>query len=105
VPSVVTLSPADQQRFMALLYRIKLGDQSNAARAAMRGFGNALIDAGADVIIAGCTEVPLVLGATDLARPVLDTSANLAQRCVRYALRFEPLPAHAQPCMIERSKA
>jgi aspartate racemase len=105
VPSVVTLSPADQQRFMALLYRIKLGDQSNAARAAMRGFGNALIDAGADVIIAGCTEVPLVLGATDLARPVLDTSANLAQRCVRYALRFEPLPAHAQPFMIEISKA
>jgi aspartate racemase len=105
VVSVLTLAPEDQQRFMALLYRIKLGDQSNAARAAMRGFGNALIDAGADVIIAGCTEVPLVLGATDLARPVLDTSANLAQRCVRYALGFEPLPAHAQPLAIEVSKA
>ncbi|HVE06726.1 MAG TPA: amino acid racemase [Paraburkholderia sp.] len=102
--TAVTLAPDAQERFMALLYRIKLGDLSNAARAAMRDFGNALIDAGADVIVAGCTEVPLVLGTTDLARPVLDTTVELAQRCVRYALGFEPLPVHTRPLAIEALK-
>jgi aspartate racemase len=103
--TIVTLASADQERFMALLYRIKRGDTSKAARAAMRGFGNALIDAGAEVVIAGCTEVPLVLDDGDLARPVLDATTNLAQRCVRYAYGFEPLPAVALGPEIEALKA
>ena len=81
---------------MALLYRVKRGDRSNAVRAAMRTYGEALIDAGADMVIAACSEVPLVLADGDLTRPVLDATALLARRCVRYAYGFEPLPG-AQP--------
>jgi aspartate racemase len=62
----------------------------------MRTYGEALIDAGADMVIAACSEVPLVLADGDLTRPVLDATALLARRCVRYAYGFEPLPA-AQP--------
>ncbi|QYD72103.1 amino acid racemase [Paraburkholderia edwinii] len=92
----VVLDAADQESLMALLYRVKRGDRSNAVRAAMRTYGEGLIDAGADMVIAACSEVPLVLADGDLTRPVLDATALLARRCVRYAYGFEPLPA-AQP--------
>jgi aspartate racemase len=88
----LTLAQQDQQRFMALLYRIKQGDLSDALRADIRALGETLIGGGAEVIVAGCTEVPLVLRDGDLERPLIDATANLAQRCVRYARRLEPLP-------------
>jgi aspartate racemase len=89
----VVLDAADQESLMALLYRIKLGDRSDAVRAAMRTYGEALIDAGAEMVVAACSEVPLVLADGDLTRPVLDATDLLARRCVRYAYGFEPLPA------------
>jgi aspartate racemase len=89
----VVLDAADQESLMTLLYRVKLGDRSHAMRAAMRTCGETLIDAGADMVIAACSEVPLVLADGDLTRPVLDATALLARRCVRYAYGFEPLPA------------
>jgi aspartate racemase len=91
--TAVVLAPSDLERLMALLYRIKLGDLSHAARDMMCAFGETLIDAGADAVIAGCSEVPLVLGDGDLTRPVFDATTHLARRCVRYAYGFEPLPA------------
>ncbi|RYX93874.1 MAG: amino acid racemase [Comamonadaceae bacterium] len=81
-----------QQRFNGLLYRIKLGTPLAEIAPEMKMLGLALIDAGADLIIAGCTEVPLVLGPADLPRPLLDATWNLARRCVLYARGLEPLP-------------
>ncbi len=89
----LVLAPQDQERFMTLLYRIKQGDLSNSVRAGIHALGESLIRAGADVVIAGCTEVPLMLRDGDLTRPLIDTTLNLAQRCVRYARELEPLPA------------
>jgi aspartate racemase len=91
----LVLDAAGQQRFMALMYRIKRGDLSTTLRAEVRALAEGLIDAGADVLIAGCTEVPLVLHAQDLTRPLIDTTSNLAERCVHYARHLEPLPASA----------
>jgi aspartate racemase len=87
------LTSSQQAHFMQLLYRIKRGDLSEALRADMHALGEALIEAGADGIVAGCTEVPLVLHPDALSRPLLDATDNLARRCVRYARRLEPLPA------------
>jgi aspartate racemase len=89
----VVLDAVDQEKLMALLYRIKLGDRSATAQIAMRAYGETLVDAGADMVIAACSEVPLVLADGDLTRPVLDATAVLAQRCIRYAYGFEPLPS------------
>ncbi len=89
---VVRLGPADQTRFMALLTRIKRGDSSTALRAEMRALGERLVADGADVVVAACTEVPLVLVDGDLPRPLFDPTAHLAARCVRYARRLDPLP-------------
>ena len=91
---IAVLDALDQERFMALLSRIKRGDMSDAVRAAMRAFGESLIIDSADLIVAGCTEVPLVLDDGDLTRPLFDPTDHLARRCVRYARRFEPLPIH-----------
>lgn len=73
-------------RFMAVIYGVKGGETGPAARAEMRAIAQALIDQGAEVLIAACTEVPLVLEAGDLAVPLLDSSAILAARTAAYAL-------------------
>ncbi len=90
---VEVLAPAGdgRARFMDLLYRIKAGDTGPAVREGMKACANALISGGAELIVAGCTEVPLVLDQTDIAWPLIDSTAVLAQRAVAYA-RGEPLP-------------
>ena len=45
-----------------------------------------LIEAGCDLLVAGCTEIPLVLSDGDCAVPVLDATWTLAQAAVRMAL-------------------
>lgn len=87
-------SPAGEarERFMALLYRIKAGDKGEEVRAAMRSLAGELLDAGAQVIVAGCTEVPLVLTQRDLPCPLVDATAVLAERTVMYAKGVLPLP-------------
>lgn len=58
---------------------IKAGDRSDAVRAALAGEAARLAAAGADVVIAACTEVPLLLRAADVAVPLIDSTAALAR--------------------------
>ncbi|MES2032605.1 MAG: amino acid racemase [Pseudomonadota bacterium] len=66
-----------QAVFMALLYRIKAGDLGAAVAEGMRDVADSL---GADAVIAGCTEVPLVVETLDV--PLIDAGLELARRCV-----------------------
>jgi aspartate racemase len=93
--TVVTLEPSDQRACMELIYRIKAGDRDPEVRAGVRRLGERLIACGAEVVIAGCTEIPLVLADGDLSRPLIDSTEVLARRSIRYALNEEPLPPHA----------
>jgi aspartate racemase len=77
-----TLTPTRQAAFMDLLYRIKAGDAGEDVRRAMIALAQTLIDEGADVLVAGCTEVPLVLAEGDLERPLVDSLEALARRTV-----------------------
>jgi aspartate racemase len=90
---LVRLPPERQEAFMAVLYKIKTGDTGPAAKAAMAALAAELLAEGAEAVIAGCTEVPLVLGARDLKVELIDPSALLARRCVAICLGFEPMPA------------
>jgi aspartate racemase len=91
---LVTLPPEGQERFMALLYRIKAGDLGAEVKAEMAGLAKALAADGAEAIIAGCTEVPLVLKAADLRGiEFIDPGDLLARRCVAVCLGMEPAPA------------
>jgi len=82
----VVAEGALRERFMTLLYRVKLGEVGQGARDEMRAIAEALIDQGAEVMVAACTEVPLVIGQEDLPVPLIDSSAVLARRAVALAL-------------------
>ncbi len=79
----VLLEGADREAFMALVYGVKRGDVGEAARAGMLRLAQALADAGAHGLIAGCTEVPLLLKAEDAPIPLTDSAEVLAQACVQ----------------------
>lgn len=83
---VATLDDHEQVEFMALLYRIKRGEVGAASRNAMAALAHRLIDKGAQAVVAGCTEVPLVLSQGDLSAPFLDATQTLAVRCVDVCL-------------------
>ncbi|PIB96661.1 aspartate/glutamate racemase family protein [Caulobacter sp. X] len=88
---VITLDDHEQVEFMALLYRIKHGDLSAASRETMAALAHRLVGKGAQTVVAGCTEVPLVLGAEDLSVPFLDATETLARRCVAVCLGRESI--------------
>lgn len=72
---------------------IKAGDRSDAVRGALAGAAARLAAAGADVVIAACTEVPLLLSQADVAMPLIDSTAALA----RATLAAARLPDRVQP--------
>ncbi|KQW72980.1 aspartate racemase [Phenylobacterium sp. Root77] len=90
---MVTLEPERQEDFMALLYKIKGGDRSAEVRSGMAALTADLAAGGAEAIIAGCTEVPLVFEAGSGRLPFIDASEVLARRCVAVCLGLEPVPA------------
>ena len=83
---MVRLSAADRDRFMAVVFGVKAGDVGAAQRAAMRDLAAALVAAGAEGVIGGCTEAPLLLEADDVAVPLTDSAEVLARACVGICL-------------------
>lgn len=80
------LSDADRARFMAVVAGVKAGDVGPEQRAAMRDLAAALVATGAEGVIGGCTEVPLLLDAADVAVPLTDSAEVLARVCVGMCL-------------------
>lgn len=78
----VCLSKAKQEWFMSLLYRIKAGDLGEEVQDEIAAVAESLVEAGAQAVIAGCTEVPLVLSQDELDVPLIDAGQVLAERCV-----------------------
>jgi aspartate racemase len=68
------------------IHQIKMSGLCPTAKHLVHIAAESLIAKGAQAIIAGCTEVPLVLSDGDLSVPVLDPSAILAQQALRMAL-------------------
>ncbi|MDI1365190.1 MAG: amino acid racemase [bacterium] len=83
---VVTLDDHEQVEFMALLYHVKSGALGQDSRETMAALAHRLVGKGAQAVVAGCTEVPLVLGAEDLAVPLIDATEALARACVAACL-------------------
>lgn len=79
---IVRLSGAAREAFMACVYAVKRGDLGEGPRTEMRRLAAMLVAAGAETVIAGCTEVPLLLGAEDVTVPLVDSAEVLAQACV-----------------------
>jgi aspartate racemase len=78
----VLLDGADREAFMARVYGVKAGDVGEAARARMKALAAGLVARGAGAIVAGCTEVPLLLAQADVTVPLIDSAEVLAAACV-----------------------
>ena len=74
-----------QREIMKLIFRIKGGDKGAEVRAAMRDHAMELAKAGAAIVIAGCTEIPLVVSEADLDVPLVSSTDVLARRTVAFA--------------------
>ena len=83
---VVLLAGDDRAAFMGLVYRVKRGDVGAEARAGMARLAGALVAAGADGLVSGCTEVPLLLEAGDVGVRLTDSAEVLAGACVAACL-------------------
>lgn len=79
-----------QQALMELIFRIKRGDKNADVRAAMRDIAVELVAQGAEVVVAGCTEIPLVLDAKYLDVPFVSSTEVLAERTVAAASNASP---------------
>lgn len=79
------LDPQRQARFMDILYRLKAGYPRADLATETRRLALHLEEMGADVIVAACTEVPLLLSETDLSIPLLNSTDALVAHTIRTA--------------------
>jgi aspartate racemase len=79
------LAEESQRTFMELIYRIKSGDTGDAVRRSMATLAKKLEARGADVILAGCTEVPIVLAADDIDGELVTSTEVLVERTIVFA--------------------
>jgi aspartate racemase len=78
---------------MTLIEAIKGGKPSQNVSRDMAALAEALAARGAGVIIAGCTEIPLVLGDDAVSVPLISSTDALAEITVKLATGQIPLPA------------
>jgi aspartate racemase len=76
---------AGQARLMAAIAAIK-GRGSSHGHVDLAGLADELVSAGAEVLIAGCTEVPLLLHDRDTSVPLVNSTRALALAAVAQAL-------------------
>lgn len=87
---VAPVVPSGEARdlFMAVLKRIKAGDVGISTKSEMLRVARALLNDGAEALIAGCTEVPLVLDQSDLDVPLLNSTDCLVEATIAAARAF-----------------
>jgi aspartate racemase len=77
---------------MTLVKSIKAGEHTEETRRAMAVLAEALASRGAGAIIAGCTEIPLVLDEGAVSVPLISSTDALAEITVKLATGEIPLP-------------
>lgn len=83
--AVLTPGATDQERVVEVIARVKAGVVDDQTRRLIRQSVARIVDRGAQVIIAGCTELPLALADMDVHVPVIDPTLVLAKAAVARA--------------------
>ncbi|HVY88038.1 MAG TPA: amino acid racemase [Hyphomonadaceae bacterium] len=81
----IVLGQSAQADFMKLIYRIKSGDTGSEVRGKMHALAEGLADLGANIIVAGCTEVPIVLTQDDIDVPLVSSTDVLVEKTILFA--------------------
>ncbi len=79
--------PGREQVHRIIYEELCLGQINPASRRVYRGVMDELVRQGAQAIILGCTEISLLVGATDASVPLFDTTAIHAREAAEWALR------------------
>jgi len=85
IEAIVT-SADETDELAGLIAAIKRGDCSSNVAAGMKGLADKLVGNGAQAVIAGCTEIPLVLDQSMLNVLLISSTDVLAEATVAYAL-------------------
>jgi len=83
---------AEMDELMDLIKAIKAGDKGERVQRGMQASASKLTQRGAEVIIAGCTEIPLVFSDESCAVPLVSSTDVLARRTLELAQGLQPLP-------------
>lgn len=74
----------EQAILMELIFRIKSGERGPLISMQMESLAQSLIDRGAEVILAACTEIPLVLNDANISQPLINSTDALVEAVIRY---------------------
>ncbi|MGD0689246.1 MAG: amino acid racemase [Candidatus Bathyarchaeia archaeon] len=91
--AIKTVLPTDgdQPTLMQAIYSVKGGDLSKSSTNVIE-IGQKLVKMGAEAVIAGCTELPLILKTGDLPVPIIDATQILATRAIQIARGKSNIP-------------
>ena len=89
--TVLVLEQQDQKSCMQLIYDVKKGKYSKSTKTDMVRLADQLIQKGADIIVAGCTEIPLILDTKSIDVPFVSSTEVLAKRTVEIAIGIKEL--------------
>jgi aspartate racemase len=82
----LVLPPPDSQRTLQeLINRVKAGNTGETVRRSMATLAKKLEAQGAEVIVAGCTEVPIVLTADNIDGELVNSTDVLVERTIVFA--------------------
>jgi aspartate racemase len=79
---VISPEEKDKEKVMKVIYAVKAGNLSEEIKKNILKIAQKLIDKGAEAIIAGCTEIPLILKEGDVSVPIIDPTQILARAAV-----------------------
>ncbi len=90
----ITPEEADREFIHATIFgELARGELRDDSRRRFIAVIDALAARGAQGVVLGCTEIPLLVKQTDCALPLFDTTRIHAEAVVRFALADEPTPA------------
>jgi len=88
---VIMQTPEELAEAMSLVEQIKSGNRSQQVASGLRALANKLVDRGAKVLIAACTEFPLVLDESMFDVAFVSSTDVLARKAVAIALGKDEL--------------
>ena len=84
---VISPEKKNKEEVMKVIYSVKAGGLSEEVKKKIIQIAQKLINRGAGAIIAGCTEIPLILKEGDVSVPIIDPTQILAKAAVQKAKR------------------
>jgi aspartate racemase len=93
--AVLVPDPADRQFVDNVIYdQLVVGEIRDTSRDTFVGIIDELAGRGAEGVILGCTEIPLLVSQEDVGIPLFDTTVIHAEAALRYAVGSRGSRAH-----------